>query len=147
MKVTFRNMIQAYSGKCDGLVYYYNRKYNRMIVRQLPRHKETSQNSRFGAVAKNLKALAVSAGYRSDLMLYTELYSSQAKNWAHPVNGWYTVFVKLMWAMSHSLEIDLASLTREQIYTQELPCISVKTAVDAGLLVPVRDYQNLINLL
>ena len=26
MKVTFKNMIQAYQGKCDGLIYYYNYK-------------------------------------------------------------------------------------------------------------------------
>ena len=41
------------------------------------------------------------------------------------------------------LYIDLATITREFIYANDLPCISVKRAVEAGLLVPVSGYEML----
>ena len=143
MRVTFKNMVHSYSGKCDGLVYYYNRKFHREIVRQLPVFKATQQNNRFGEIAANLKALEISAGYKNDLRMYTELYSSRRENWKNPVSGWYNVFMKLMWAMSKDMGLDLKTLTREQIETEQLPCITVKSAVEAGYLTEVRDYQNL----
>jgi hypothetical protein len=31
MKVLFKNLLKAYSGQCDGLVYYYNSQLNRVL--------------------------------------------------------------------------------------------------------------------
>ena len=39
--------------------------------------------------------------------------------------------------------IDLITLTREDIFTKDLSCISVKKAVEAGLLPKVYDWQHL----
>jgi len=38
-------------------------------------------------------------------------------------------------------EIDLKTITRDYIYENDLPCISVKRAVEAGILPPVRDWE------
>jgi hypothetical protein len=36
MKVTFKNMLLADSGKCDGIVYYFNARLGRVIARKIP---------------------------------------------------------------------------------------------------------------
>jgi hypothetical protein len=49
-----------------------------------------------------------------------------------------------MYALAKAMpEIDLGTLTREEIYQQDLPCISIKRAVEAGLLEKVDNYQRL----
>jgi hypothetical protein len=40
-------------------------------------------------------------------------------------------------------EIDLKTITREQIYQENLPCISVKKAVEAGVLPQVNGYERM----
>jgi len=141
MKVLFKNMIQAYTGKCDGLVYYYNRRLNRMCVREYVKPRATAQHSQFAAISSNLKALNLSAAYKQDLSDYTELYIRRNDNHKLPVSNWYNVFMMLMWALSRKYAIDLKTITRQQIYDESLPCISVKDAVDAGLLPMVRGYE------
>jgi|GEM_PF-6854111 hypothetical protein len=44
----------------------------------------------------------------------------------------------LMWSMAQALWLDLAPLTRAQINNKTLPSITVKEAVEAGHLPPVR---------
>jgi hypothetical protein len=56
---------------------------------------------------------------------------------------WSSFYMKLMYDMAKAdNSIILSTLTREEIYTRELPCISVKRAVEAGLLPVVYDYQS-----
>lgn len=143
MKVIFKNMIQAYSGKSDGLVYYYNRKFNRVIVRSLPTSVPTAQKTRFSLISANLKALELSPGYKSDLFLYTEYYTNRRENWKNPVSNWYNIFMKLMWKMSRDKGIDLLTLTRDRIESEDLPCRTVKQAVEAGLIPYVNGYEAL----
>lgn len=131
----------AYSGKCDGLVFYYNPRLDRMLVRKLPVWKATQSNHRLARVAKNLKALNLSEEYRLDLITYTELYRHELRD--SNCTCWYNLFNKLMWAMSKKLDIDLESITREQIFSENLPCQSVKRAVQAGLLPPILGYERL----
>ena len=54
MKVKFKNLVQAYSGKCDGLVFFYNRRLNRMCVREYVKPRKTAQKGIFAAISKNL---------------------------------------------------------------------------------------------
>lgn len=141
MKATLKHMLLAYSGKCDGLVYYYNPRLDRVLVRTLPRAKITEYNLRLGRIAKNLKALGLSEGFRLDLINYTELYRHVCRD--SNCTSWYNLFNKLMWAMQKQLGTDLESLTRDQITSQNLPCASVKKAVEAGLLPPVPGYERM----
>jgi len=147
MKVWFKNMVLAYSGKCDGLVYYYNEKLGRMKSRKYVIPKSTEQNARFTSISVNLKALNISEDYKNDLRDYTLRYSTLNQYKTRPCLNWYSVFTLLMWNMSRALGIDLATLTREQIESEELPCRSVKDAVEAGLLPPVLNYQRLDRLI
>jgi hypothetical protein len=179
MRAYFKNMIQAYRGKCDGLVYYYNPRLNRIVVRPHVKPRPSEQTRRFGAIATNLKALNPSQGFKTDLSVYVDVYNRKASNHRHPMNNWYNAFNKMMYALAKKypaveqlskaadlpeeqdavpavekldnnrrfssngvlLYVDLSTITREFIYENDLPCISVKRAVEAGLLTPVNGYE------
>ncbi len=158
MKAILKNMMLAYSGKCDGLVFYYNPRLARVLVRSLPEAPITENNRRLARIARNLKALGLSPGFRLDLIHYTELYRRQYRD--SNCTSWYNLFNKLMWALAkaYSLEgiplapgepgltpIDLETLTRAQIEAVNLPCSSVQAAVAAGLLPSVPGWERLDN--
>ena len=143
MIVSFANILKAYSGKCDGLVYMYNRRLNKVIARRMPAFKPHAGTERLTTIAHNLKALNISEGYRNDLRIYTEMYRMSNP----PVYTWYNMFTKLMWALHDATGVDLAQITRTQIEEQELPCNSVKRAVDAGLIPPVQSYERLTSVM
>jgi len=142
MKVNFRNMINGYTGRADDVIYVYDRQTNRYYVRNYPFWKVQSFNLTFAAKMKNLRRLHPSLPYREDMQMYVGLYNSLSINRYNPVKAWNNIFMKLMFNMAKTLPgIDLATLTRQQIYDENLPCISVKAAVEAGLLPVVRGYD------
>ncbi len=143
MEVVFKNLLHAYSGKCDGLVYYYNRRLNKVIARRLPVCKPHEGNAALSAISANLKALNPSEAYRTDMKLYTELL--RMKDSSMGFYSWSNVFRKLMFGMAKKYSLNLATLSREQIVTDNLPCISVKAAVEDGLLVAVTGWERFTN--
>jgi hypothetical protein len=147
MKVLFKNLIGGYTGKADGLVLYYDRRLNKVIIRQKGKFTASDRHRKFAAVSANLRKLKPSELYKYDFKTYTDLYSRLRVNYDHPVSNWYNLYLKMMYKMAEIYALDLATLTREQIYNENLPCISVKTAVEAGLLPSVRNYANFINQL
>ena len=146
MEVTFKNLLHAYSGKCDGIVYYYNKRMGKVIARRLPKTKIHTQNLELSTISRNLKTLDLSPGYKSDLKVYTEMSRLQSGG-AQTCYSWSNVFMKLMFALAKAYALDLKTLTRGQIYDAMLPCISVKTAVESGLLPPISGYENLTQLM
>jgi hypothetical protein len=138
MKVLFKNMLKAYSGQCDGLVYYYNSRLNRVICRRHVIPKATPQNARMKAVSARLQALNISEEYITDL----KYYAAMARERGTHLN-WRNVYMKLMYALQRLYGIDLSTITREQVVSQDLPCKSVKRAIEAGLLPPMLGYQRL----
>ena len=145
MKVLFKHLIQGFTGKADDLIIYYDRRLNKVIIRKNVPVKLTQRHANFGNASKNLKSLNLSEGYKSDFKVYTDLYCRLKINYENQVSSWYNLFLKMMYAMSDSLGIDLKAITRNQIETEQLPCISVKDAVEAGLLPRVRNYERLDN--
>ncbi|MCB5224719.1 MAG: hypothetical protein RBT36_07140 [Desulfobulbus sp.] len=144
MRAFFKNMIQAYRGKCDGLIYYYNPRINRIVVRSYAKPRETANNRRFSAIATNLRALEPSDAYKNDLSVYADTYSRKTHRCGPTLANWYNVYVKVMYAMAKANPaIDLVSLTRADIEDGALPCRSVKQAVEAGLLEPVVGWERL----
>ncbi len=144
MKVNYKEPIRTYRGKKDGLVYYYHPGLERSLAREyaVPRANETNRKLR--AVTQNLQALNPSVGFRDDLKVYIYLLKSHAAT-EHVFRGHYwSLYLKLMWAMARQLDIDLEFITREQIFAQELPCRTVKSAVEAGLLASVNGYELLV---
>jgi|ADurb_Ile_03_Slu_FD_contig_61_720863_length_984_multi_1_in_0_out_0_2 hypothetical protein len=148
MKAKFKNMLLGYTGTCDGLVYYFNRRLNRVIVRLHVRPRTTENNRRFGRVATNLKRLNLSEGYRQDLKVYVSLFNASMANEGFTLLSWYNAFCKLMWKLAKLYPgLDLEFVTRAQIEAGDLPCRSVKRAVEAGLLPRVGGYEMLDRLM
>lgn len=146
MEVTFKNLLHAYSGKCDGIVYYYNRRMGKVIARRLIKPKTHKQNLELSAISRNLKALNLSPGYINNLRVYTEM-SRLESGGKQTFYAWRNVFMKLMFALAKQYALDLKTLSRDDIYQQLLPCRSVYMAVEAGLIPPVSGYENLVELL
>lgn len=144
MEVTFKNLLHAYSGKCDGIVYYFNRRLNKVIARRLPQSKPHAGNALLSAISHNLKIIAPSEAYRLDLKHYTELLRMKQGSTAQGYYAWSNVFRRLMYAMASKYALNLATLTREEIILHGLPCITLKAAIDDGLLPAVPGYQRFI---
>jgi len=145
MEVVFKNLLHAYSGKCDGLVYYYNRRLNKVIARRLPVTKPHAGNARLSAISRNLKALNPSEAYRTDLKLYTELLRMKQGSAGNCFYSWSNVFRSLMFTLAKKYSLNLATLSRSEIYANNLPCLTVKAAVEDGLLDAVRGYERFVS--
>jgi hypothetical protein len=75
---------------------------------------------------------------------YLGRYNALKQNEGRYIRSWVNLYLKLMREMAkQDSTIDLITLTREDIFTKDLPCISVKKAVEAGLLPKVYDWQHL----
>ena len=149
MRAYFKNMIQAYRGTCDGLIYYYNPRLKRVLVRPYVKPRPTENSRRFGRIASNLKALEPSPGYVNDLTVYVDIFNARVANEDVILQNWYNAFTRLMWKLAQSdpAYVDLETLTRAQIEANDLPCRTVKRAVEAGFLEPVHGYELLTALL
>lgn len=145
MKVRLKYGQLAYQGKLDDLIYYWHPIAGRMIARRRPRDMaKTAQNERIGMITRNLKALNPSAEYREDARVYLAL-SRQSKDPERFMN-WVSLFNAVMWRMQKDYpEIDIRTLTRADIFEADLPCISIRKAVDAGYLREVSGYERLGN--
>lgn len=148
MKVLFKNMVNGFTGKADGSVIYYSRRLNRCLVRRRPIHKNHPRHPVWKEIMTNLGRIKPSDGYKDDLTWYLELYNQLKQNKFTPVICWNNLYIKLMFAMAKANpSINLSTLTKQQIYDLDLPCISVKKAIEAGLLPVVKNYGRFENLL
>jgi hypothetical protein len=148
MKVLFKNLINGYTGCVDDLVMYYNRKLNRVLIRQRPVYRNHPAHAPFKAVMANLKALNPSAAYRADLKAYLILYNQLPQNTFRNAVSWNNLWQKMMWMLARiNHAVNLQTISKPEIYTLDLPCISVRRAVEAGLLPRVKNYETLTNII
>lgn len=141
MKVSYKELLRTYRGKKGGMVYYYHPGVESYIAREYVKPRATENNRKAGAIMKNLKALNISDEYREDLNVYLKLLRSHTKTRHFMRGNQWSLFLKLMWSLAKIRDIDLEFLTRETIENQDLPCRSVKKAVEAGLLPRVGGYE------
>ncbi|MDD4309456.1 MAG: hypothetical protein PHO32_03680 [Candidatus Cloacimonetes bacterium] len=138
------NLPLRYSGQCDGLVYYYSKRLDKLIARRYVVPKESNSNRKLGAISRNLKSLQLSEAYVADLKVYLALYSYQPHE--KQFVSWRNVFLTLMFAMAKQFpSVDLLTITRSYIESNNLPCRSVKQAVESGLIPVVAGYEKLAN--
>ena len=142
MKVKFQYGLAGYTGKADGLIYCYNRKSGKVYARRKVQPKITAHNHKTGSITANLHSLQPSTGFKNDLLLYSLRYNSLPENAEKNMYSWVNMYLKMMYRLAKMYpEIDLSTITREYIYENNLPCISVKRAVEAGILPPVTDWE------
>ncbi len=141
MKVLFKNMLSGYIGNADELVFYYDRRLGRILARRKPHRKPNAQNNAFGQIAKNLMGIKPSQAYKDDLISYSErcLHLGEFGG-VRPI--WNNLYMKIMYAMRDEYpNLDLLTLSREQIISLDLPCRTVGLSILAGYLPQVRNWQ------
>jgi hypothetical protein len=144
MKVKFQYGLAGYTGKADGLVFCYNRRLGRVYARKNVPPKLVENHHQRGSITANLHSLQPSIGFKNDLRLYLLRYNGLPENADKTMYSWVNIYLKMMYQMAKLYpETDLEHLTRDYIYTNNLPCSSVKRAVEAGLLPKVRDWEQL----
>ena len=144
MKAKFAYGIGSYSGKLDGVVFCHYRREGIVLVRKYTFPTLTENNHRLGSTTANLHRITPSDDYKNDMRTYLSRYNTLRENEGRYVRSWVNMYLKLMREMARrDNNIDLRTLTRAEIYTRDLPCISIKRAVEAGLLPVVYDYSNL----
>lgn len=146
MKVRFQYGLAGYTGKVDGLVYCYCKDLGRVYARRNTYPRLTQENERIGSITSALFALNPGSAYKDDLYLYRIRYNALRENSDCPVRSWSAMYLKMMYLMAKAdSSINLRTLSREEIYARNLPCISVKKAVEAGLLPAVYGYESYVH--
>lgn len=148
MKTTFKYNLQGLTGKMDDRIFYYHPGKREVYVRRYVKPERNPPAARLQTVMQNLKLIQPSAAYIRDLKDYLILYNKLSENQNAQVITWMNLYLKIMFGMQKIFpEVDLSTLSREQIYMQQLPCRSVCEAVSAKLLPAVRNYRRLTSLL
>ncbi|HOD17521.1 MAG TPA: hypothetical protein PLF50_02035 [Candidatus Cloacimonadota bacterium] len=145
MKAKSKYGLTGYTGNVDDMIFYTLPNCDVLIGRRRPGHFTVSEHHKdYKMIAQNLKEINPSSAYREDFKVYTALYKElpEAKK---SIAGWYNLYISMLWALQKDGLCDLKTLTREQIYAQHLPCISVRAAVDTGYLPSVLNYELLTN--
>ncbi|HPT72936.1 MAG TPA: hypothetical protein PLE74_11740 [Candidatus Cloacimonadota bacterium] len=135
MKVIFKNGILALSGKNpkDGLIYCYNRKRNECIARKPGRFTPTEATERLTRVSKNILIIykQLPEGYKLNFKCYVRLNPK----FSNP----FALFIKIMWMLYDRFpEIDLETITIDELRDSNYPIHSVAEMIESGLLNRIR---------
>jgi hypothetical protein len=143
MKVKYKYNLQGYRGKIDGLIYYIDKHSGRSLARSEFKFKNHPAHTPFREAQQHIYALAPSAEYKLNLYDYCMGYNALPEAEYKKLYSWCHVYNKLMWAMQKAMpdEVDLKTITREQIIAESLPCKTLKDAIDAGLLPKVKGFE------
>jgi len=144
--VAFKYGIGGFTGTVDGNSIYFHKEAQRFVVRRIGRYTEKPQNGSFRSVQKNLWHIHPAEAYKNDLRQYLQAYKKIPKRNKPNFITWSNVWQALMFELQRTVPgVDLRTLTRQEIYDLNLPCINVAAAVDAHLLLPVPGYQLWMN--
>jgi len=143
MKAHFKKGLSGYSGTSDEAVYYYHPRLKRCLVRSYVIPKNKPNTDRTKAIMANLKQIQPSESYKQNLRDYLLVYNEH-KDYRHkPLLSWMNIYLKIMYAMQKALpeQVDLKTITRQQIVDQDLPCKTLKSAIEFGLIPEMKGYD------
>ncbi len=143
MKVKFNTSLFGLTGKGEGLIYYSSRQTGKIYARKRFKFRHHPAHPSFRTAQQSIYALKPSADYKNNLMLYLDEYNDLPENRDKQVFNWCHIFNKMMWNMQKAMpeKVNLQKITRELIESQNLPCKTVRDAVEAGLLPAVKNYR------
>jgi hypothetical protein len=146
MKVKMKPLPPKSRAKKTGIVYCSYNDGDVIVARRYVYPKLTDSNSKFRSIQANLFKIEPSDGYKRDLQAYIRCHNSTPAGEELPLRAWNNLYLKLMYAMAKAdPTIDLSTLTREDIYEKDLPCITLKRSVESGLLPKVWEWELLTN--
>jgi len=141
MKRESKHIPADFTGSVDELIFYRHKANGKIYARKRFTFKNHPGQAPFASAQKAIYALQPSQAYRQNLSDYLIGYNKLKINDGREVIAWTNLYNKLMFAMQKQLGIALTGITREMIVQQNLPCQTVKAAVEAGLLPKVPDYE------
>jgi len=142
MKVYFKDGFKGMSGKNDDSIFYYHSKCGVCIVRSKPEFKPNATTNKMKQIMANLKLLNPSQSYKQNFADYLDDYNALKEMRGNQLVSWSNVYLKMLFKMAKvNSEVNLLTLTREQIFADNLPCKSLKAAIAAGLLPIVDGYE------
>jgi len=141
MKRESKQIPADFTGSVDDMIYYRHKANGKIYARKRFTFKDHPGQAPFASAQKAIYALQPSQAYRQNLCDYLIGYNKLKINDGREAIAWTNLYNKLMFAMQKQLGIPLMEITRTRITEQNLPCQSVKAAVEAGLLPKVPDYE------
>lgn len=142
MRATRANLLGEFTGRLDKLIYYRRACGGKIYVRKQFKLQNHPSHVGFANAQRAIYALQPSAGYIQNLKDYLPLYNQLPQNAAKRCETWNNLYNKLMFALQKKMpeQVLLANITRAQINAQDLPCKTLKDAVEADLLPVVKGY-------
>ena len=148
MKPKVKMNIPQFDNKDGNYVIYYNSKLDKYIVRRKVVPKQTINNKLMKEIFDFAKRIGLSEEYKEDCRKYIHRYNREYHSQGKPMSTWPNVFLKIMRAtLKDYPDLDLKKLSKEDIVKQILPCRSIASAIQAGYLEKVRDWQQLTALI
>lgn len=149
MKAKLKYGIAAYSGTIDEITFASYKNGAICIARKHVMPTLTENNTRMGNIAKNISNLYAdcSEGYKSDLRTYADIYGKERSSRKRLNPNAYSLFIKMLYCYSTDSgeNVDLESLTINDIQTLFVDISTLASAIDAGYLPKVSNYLLLDN--
>ena len=148
MKVTFKYGIGTFNGMIDNAVFWKQKSGVASIMRKFTYPKLTIQNERIGLIGKNLAIIwpDLEYAYRENLATYAQRYYVQygSEGSFDPARSPYAFYTHMIWELSKShTNIDLETLTYEDLVVTGTQINTVKDAIDNGYLRTIDQYDDL----
>lgn len=144
MKAKVKVALPGYAGNMDDMVIYYNSALNCMIARKKVTPKYTPNNQDLKDIFAFSRKIGLSAEFKADCRMYIKAYNGKFRRYNRALSSWPALWLKMMKAQLVLMpDLQLATASREDILASELPCRSISTAVEAGLLDKVPGVEKL----
>ena len=148
MKVTFKYGIGTFQGKIDNSVFWPQKSGLASLMRKFTYPKLTSQNTKIGKIGKNLAIIwqDLEPDYCDNLRSYAQRYYVQygSEGTFDPARSPYAFYTHMIWEWSKSHNnIDLVTLTYEDLLVTGTQISTVKNAIDNGYLRTIDQYDDL----
>jgi hypothetical protein len=151
LKVTFEWPFKTYSGTQDEMTYMSYCKGHLCLGRGWEKQDNTANNARLAHTTQNLKNIWDNANqaYKEDVKQYARKFKAQKLKRGQYPPAAFAIFLRMIYGWQRSLEeqVDLSTLTVEEIVIAGSPARSVALAVGAQLLTPVSGYELLGNVM
>ena len=144
MKPKVKMNIPRLDGNEEKYVTYYNSHLDKYISRRKVIPKPSVSNAIMKGIFDFAKRIIISEEYKEDCRKYIQRYNREYHSQGKPMSTWPNVYLKVMRDMLKNYpDLDIMKLTREEIIKKNLPCQSLASAIQAGYLDKVRDWQKL----
>ncbi len=145
MKITFEWPFKTFSGTQQEMTYMSYRKGNLCLGRGWSKPDATASQAVLAGITHNLKRVWDEANpdYKEDLKLFAKKFKTQKLRSGQFPPAAFGIFINMMyaWHRSAAEQVNLSTVTVQDIVNLNAPVQSVTDAVTSQLLVPVSGYE------